>query len=242
MYSPDSGIPDRGSFEKACDSGRVRIFLVDGSPITQLGIHAVVESSDSLEIVGTAHDLSCDSDGICRLAPDVVIVNAVSLSQKGLDGITEFAARAVGRRPRMLMIVNGQENAAARHVGAAVDGIILIRARAEEFVAVVKLVAAGYSIAIPERRRTEGKVSLRLEMEDRPATAGRDLAKALTRRELDVLHAVAKGYTNAEIARTMTLSESTVKSHIQNLLAKLGQPNRAGAVALAYEAGVIAGA
>jgi len=98
-------------------------------------------------------------------------------------------------------------------------------------------VAAGYSIAVPEPGPPDPG-----EIAAPPARSSHwNTIKLLTQREHDVLRAVAQGCTNAEIARLMTVSESTVKSHVQNLLAKLGLPNRTSAVALAYEVGMLNG-
>lgn len=228
--------------------GAVRIYLVDGSPITRIGIQAIIEPVRELEIVGTSADGGIDPEFIQRLDPDVVIVNSLSLPPRWPDSIARLCARASSQPQRVLLIVGEQENAVTRRARADADGIVLLQARPAQFVAAINLVAAGYSVDVPDQQpepgaaSAVGPASAAVPAAGRPARAPRwSAVRALTRRELDVLRAVAQGRTNAEIARMMTVSESTVKSHVQNLLAKLGLPNRASAVALAYEAGMLSG-
>jgi len=240
---------------EAAGPGAVRIYLVDGSPITRMGIHAIIESARGLEIVGFAHG-GIDAEAVQELDPDVIVVNSLSLSPQRLGSIARLSGRSSHAPQRILMIVGEQENAAARRARAGADGSILLQARPEEFVAAINLVAAGYSVDVPSADAAApqsgpdsagglgavGGAQGAGGAESRPARTPRwSTVKALTRRELDVLRAVAQGRTNAEIARMMTVSESTVKSHVQNLLTKLGLPNRASAVAVAYEAGVLSG-
>jgi DNA-binding NarL/FixJ family response regulator len=214
----------------------VRIYLMDGSPIVRLGIHAILAPVRGLEIVGTAHE-SASLEDIQELAPDVVVVNSLSLSRELLDLVRRLSDRTSRLLPRILMIVGEQENSAFQRAGADADGTVQIRARPDEFVAAVSLVAAGYFIAAPQPWTAQADKAAAPQ-----ARASHwSTIKLLTQRELDVLRAVAQGRTNAEIARLMTVSESTVKSHVQNLLAKLGLPNRASAVAMAYKAGMLSG-
>ena len=224
-------------FSGSAPSSTVRIFLVDDSPITRMGIHAIVRSAQGLEIVGTAHDGTVSPDDIQKLTPDVMVVNSLSLSKEQLDRVPHLSDHSSRVLPRILLIVGERENPAVRRARAGAHGTVQIRARPDEFVAAINLVAAGYSIAVPEPGPPDsGEVAAPLARSSHWNTI-----KLLTQREHDVLRAVAQGCTNAEIARRMTVSESTVKSHVQNLLAKLGLPNRASAVALAYEMGMLTG-
>jgi DNA-binding NarL/FixJ family response regulator len=207
---------------------------MDDSPIVRLGIHAIADPAHGLEVVGAMHDGVVSPEEAQRLAPDVIVVNSLSLPKERLDRLPHPFDRAAQPSPRILMIVGEGTSPALRRARASINGTVPIQATPDEFLAAINLVAAGYSVAAPEAA---------------PVGADRPLAgdlrwktiKLLTQREVDVLRAVAQGSTNAEIARLMLVSESTVKSHVQNLLAKLGLPNRAAAVALAYEAGMLNG-
>jgi DNA-binding NarL/FixJ family response regulator len=211
----------------------VRIFLMDDSPIIRMGIRAIVESASGLELVGATHDGTVSPNDIQKLAPDLIVVNSLSLSKERLDQVSHLSDSSSLMIPRILMIVGERENLTSS--GTRVDGTVQIRARPDEFIAAINLVAAGYSIAAPEQGRSAEAATLVAR------TPHWKTIQLLTRREIDVLRALAQGCTNAEIARLMRVSESTVKSHVQNLLAKLGLPNRSSAVALAYEAGMING-
>ena len=213
----------------------VRILLLDDSAIVRMGIRAIVESVSGLEIVGATHGGTVSSDDVEELAPHVIVVNSLSLSKERLDQVPHLSERVSRLSPRILMIIGEKETSTSRQAGA--DGTVQITARPDEFVAAINLVAAGYSVAAPDAG-TGGPGAVAT----RPArTSHWNTVKLLTNREVDVLRAVAQGRTNSEIARLMTVSESTVKSHVQNLLAKLGLPNRTSAVALAYEAGIVNG-
>jgi DNA-binding NarL/FixJ family response regulator len=219
-------------------NGTVRIFLIDSSPITQMGVRRIIDTADELELVGVTYSEHIDMESVQKLNPDVIIVNLLSVTQDSLENILESTKTNTGIPLRTLVIVGSRESAAAQQANLNADGFVLIQAQPREFVAAINLVAAGYSITTPERRRAARPDPHRLSDQLRRAYDSSRLS-VLTQRELDVLFAVAQGWTNAEIARKMVLSESTVKSHVQNLLTKLGLPNRVSAVALAYEAGIL---
>jgi DNA-binding NarL/FixJ family response regulator len=215
----------------------VNVLLVDASPLTQMGIRAILNKSRSLKLVGIAHDEHMAAEDISKLSPDVIIVNSVALAQKSFNTLmrTDFHP---GQRPRILIIINHTESATAHLENFGAHGFVHMQAQPEEFIAAINLVAAGYSVAAPVSQAEDGARPRRT-----PVGIGRFVngtrLDTLTQRELDVLDAVAQGWTNAEIAKKLILSESTVKSHVQSLLTKLDLRNRASAVALAYEAGML---
>lgn len=237
MDMPRSARGDDASHIKASDGNVIRILLVDSSPIMQAGIRAIIESARKLRIVAAGNEF-IDADRVQQLDPDLIVINSLSMPPDWHDRVDFLAKRGSGSPRRILMIVSDREDPAIRRVRAAVDGTVLLQAQPDEFLAAISLVAAGYFVAVPEqsaadpsKRQVNAKRSLK--------TSHNGVTKVLTNRELDILAAVADGCTNAEIAQRMTLSESTVKSHVQSLLTKLGLPNRASAVAMAYEAGVL---
>jgi DNA-binding NarL/FixJ family response regulator len=231
-----------GQQDDAChagplESGTVRILLIDSSPITQMGIRMIVETVDELKLVGIMHSEDIDAEAIRKLEPDVMLINLPSLPQDSLGRLAEFLKGDSKPSLRVLFMVNDWDSTAAHQVSASANGFIFIQAKLREFIAAINLVAAGYSIMVPERQAPQRDLfGLRSQLRKASRVSR---TSVLTRREVDVLYAVAQGWTNAEIARKLVLSESTIKSHVQNLLTKLGLPNRASAVALAYEAGIL---
>jgi DNA-binding NarL/FixJ family response regulator len=225
--------------DTTCDEGigygTVRILLIDSLPITRIGVKQIVESAHELELVGILRSDDIDAGSIKELDPDVIVINWLSLPPHWLTNMEQLAALNPDRATRTLLITSGPDGTERN-----ADGFVLIHARPREFIAAIRLVAAGYSIMIPGSPPA-GLPDLRCiaDQARTPPKVGGGRLNLLTQRELDVLRAVAQGCKNAEIARRMVLSESTVKSHMQNLLTKLGLPNRASAVALAYEYGML---
>jgi DNA-binding NarL/FixJ family response regulator len=220
------------------DEKMVRVLLIDGSPITQMGVRTVVETARELQLVGIVNSDDIDADGVRKIQPDVLLINLTSLLRDSLSRLADLLKPAAASALRILLIVNDWESTAAYPVSASAHGFLLIQAAPRELVAAIRLVAAGYSIMIPEHRAPRQHALVRVHEQLRNASDATRLS-TLTRREIDVLYAVAQGWTNAEIARKLVLSESTIKSHVQNVLTKLELPNRASAVALAYEAGIL---
>jgi DNA-binding NarL/FixJ family response regulator len=216
----------------------VRVLLIDASPITQMGVRTIAETVGEFQLVGIINSDDIDADDVRRIQPDVLLINLTSLFRDSLTRLADMLNHATAPAFRTLLIVNDWESTEAHPVSARAHGILLIQAAPHELVAAIRLVAAGYSITVPERRAPRQRGIVRIHEKLRNSSDVNRLS-SLTRREIDVLCAVAQGWTNAEIARKLVLSESTIKSHVQNMLTKLELPNRASAVALAYQAGIL---
>ncbi|MFF3491638.1 response regulator [Streptomyces sp. NPDC002795] len=210
------------------------VLLVDDEPLVRAGLRAVLEAQPDITVVGEAADGAAVVPLVRELRPDVV---AMDVRMPLLDGIeaTRAVLRGAERPPKILVITtfeNDEYVYGALRAGA--DGFLLKRARPEEIVHAVRLVAAGESLLFPAAVR-----KLAAEYGSSAARAALERA-ALTEREGQVLRLMARGLSNAEIAADLVVGTETVKSHVSAVLTKLGARDRTQAVIAAYESGFVA--
>ena len=213
----------------------VRVLIVDDDNLMRAGLRAVLSADDSIEVVGEAADGATAVTHTVALEPDVVLMD---VRMPGGDGI-EATRRIVAARPetRILMLTTFEDDdyvIGALRAGAA--GFVLKRIQPEQLIAGIHTVAGGDSLLAPQITRTV--------VEHLGGSAAADPAatrrlQQLTPRERDVLELVARGLSNGEIATTLVVEESTVKSHMKRILAKLHLRDRVHAVILAYESGLV---
>ena len=194
----------------------VRVLLVDDEELVRGGLRAILAASDDVEVVGEAADGAVLVPLVTSLHPDVVLMD---LRMPLVDGIA--ATRDLHRRlpepPKILVVTTfgDDENVyAALHAGA--DGFLSKRARPDEIVDAVRLVARGESLLFPSAIRA-------LAARHAPR-AGRVTGPDLTAREADILRLMARGRSNAEIAGELYLGLQTVKTPRQQLAAQAGGP------------------
>jgi DNA-binding NarL/FixJ family response regulator len=211
----------------------IRVLLVDDQSLVRAGFRMVIDSQPDLEVVGEA----CDGlDGVRQATasrPDVVVMD---VRMPVLDGIE--ATRRIVRldpAPRVVVLTTFDldENALAA-IRAGASAFLLKDARPEEMLAALRTVHAGDAVIAPSTTR-------RLLDHLAPALDGAAVraVTALTDREREVLVAMARGWSNGEIARRLVVSEGTVKTHVGHILAKLDARDRVQAVVVAYEAGLV---
>ncbi|CAM3437853.1 response regulator transcription factor [Isoptericola cucumis] len=214
----------------------IRVGIVDDEPLVRAGLRVILDSEPGLTVVGEAEDGSQVPALVADTRPDVVLMD---VRMPHVDGIA--ATRALGnaeRRgatvPRVLVLTtfeNDDHVLDALHAGA--QGFLLKRARPEEVAQAVRVVARGDSLLFPDAVR-------RLVASSGGADAGDGLRDArLTDREGEVLRLMAGGMSNAEIAGELYLGVETVRTHVGNVLAKLGVRDRTQAVVRAYESGFV---
>jgi len=213
----------------------IRVLIVDDQALVRAGFHAILEAQPDLEVVGEADDGVGAIEQARALRPSIVLMD---IRMPRLDGIE--ATRRLCADPDwpgrvvVLTTYDADENVwDALHAGAS--GFVLKTTTAGELVHAVRTVAAGKELLAPEvtRRLVHEFVS-----RPRPGAQPQPLAE-LTDREAEVLRLVAAGRSNAYIALEMFVAESTVKTHINRLFAKLGVRDRVQAVVLAYESGFV---
>ena len=204
----------------------ISVLIVDDHPVVRDGLTAILGTQPDLEVVGTAGTGTAALREVAALAPDVVLMD---LQLPELGGIATTAAIRE-RHPQVQVLVltsydSDADIVAAIEAGAV--GYLLKDADRDELCGGIRAAAAGRSALSPA---VAAKVLARMRGETAPG---------LSTREIDVLHAVARGHSNKQIARTLHISEATVKTHLLHIYAKLGVDDRTAAVTAALDRGVI---
>ena len=215
----------------------VRVLLVDDDPLVRAGLRMILSSADDLEVVGEAGD-GAEAVGAVRThRPDVVLMD---IRMPGTDGLTATAAvTALPEPPKVVVLTTfGVDDYVFRALEAGAAGFLLKDTPPRDLIAAVRVVAAGDAMLSPSVTRTLiGHVAGAGETGRRNAARAR--LAPLTDREREVLVAVGRGLSNAEIGRELYLSEATVKTHVSRLLLKLGCANRVQVAILAHDAGLL---
>ncbi|NNG36717.1 response regulator [Nakamurella aerolata] len=201
----------------------VRVVVVDDHPVVRDGIKGMLSQDDRLEVIGEAADGAEAIAVVTKVRPDVVVMD---LRMPGTDGVAAIRAlRAAGSPAHILVLTTYDTDRDIRTaVDAGADGYLLKATPRSELVDAVLRAAAGQSVLGPT-----AAASLMARRRD----------AELTDRELQVLAAIAKGGTNREVAKELLVSEATVKTHLLRLYPKLGVRDRAAAVRVAYERGLL---
>jgi len=210
----------------------IGVLLVDDEELVRTGLRAILDAESDMRVLGEAGDGSEVPGLVRRLRPDVVLMD---VRMPDVDGIatTRHLTTALADPPRVLVLTTfGNDGYVYDALRAGATGFLLKRARPAEIVRAVRTVAGGESLLFPAAVR------------DLVATRGRTRGDALrgaglTEREGEVLRLMARGLSNAEIARELVVGVETVKTHVGNVLAKLGARDRTQAVVAAYESGYI---
>ena len=213
----------------------VRVLLVDDDDLMRAGLTAVLSSDESIDVVGEAPDGRAAVDRAIELRPDVVLMD---VRMPGLDGIAATRELlAVSPDVRVVVLTTfEQDDYIFGALSAGASGFLLKRTRPEELIAAIHTVAAGDSLLSPSVTRT---VIQRVAGQPAPDAAAEARLDELTARERDVLELIARGLSNGEIAATLVIEESTVKTHVRHILRKLRLRDRVQAVIFGYESGLI---
>ncbi|GAA0268283.1 response regulator transcription factor [Cryptosporangium japonicum] len=217
------------------------VLLVDDQALMRMGFRLVIESEPDLDVVGEASDGAVAIDQVRALHPDVVLMD---IRMPGMDGI-EATGRIVAEHPssRVLVLTTFDvDEYAFAALRAGASGFLVKSAQPAELVDAIRTVASGNSVVAPRvvRRMLDLFASHLPDAADGAARNDLDpRLRALTPRELEVLGCIAEGLSNAEIADRLVLSATTVKTHVGNILAKLGLRDRVQAVIAAYEFGLV---
>ncbi|KQV77011.1 LuxR family transcriptional regulator [Aeromicrobium sp. Root344] len=207
------------------------VMVVDDEPLIRRGLRAVVDAEPDLEVIGEAVDGTEVVPLARRHRPDVVLMD---VRMPRIDGIraTELLLAAFDQPPHVLVVTTFENDEYVYDaLRAGASGFLLKRAGPEQVVEAIRIVARGESLLFPAAIRSMARTHV-----------GTPRARrwSLTEREEEVLRLVAQGASNSEIAETLFVTVETVKTHVSNVLAKLGVRDRLQAVIEAYETGFIA--
>jgi DNA-binding NarL/FixJ family response regulator len=212
----------------------VRVLLADDERLIRAGFRMILNAEPDIEVVGEAADGHEAVAAARRLRPDVVLMDIRMPGLNGIDATTRLLEDEDGPRVVVVTTFDSDEYVfAALRAGAS--GFLLKDAPEDQLIAAIHTVADGGTLLAPSVTRR----LLDHYARHSPTTSSHDVVSELTRRETEVFHLVARGLSNAEIARELWMSEHTVKTHVAHLLAKLGVRDRVQAVVLAYESGLV---
>ena len=217
----------------------ISVLLADDQPLLRRGFRMILEAEGDLIVAAEAADGEEAVDLARRHAPDVVLMD---IRMPGIDGIeaTQRIAAADTHVRVLVLTTFDLDEYAFGALRAGASGFLLKDVRPAELVAAIRTVAAGNAVISPRvTRRLLEEYTRVLPLSASQMQERYPQLSTLTEREREVLIAVARGLSNAEIAASLFVSEATVKSHVGRILAKLGLRDRVQVVVLAYEAGLI---
>jgi len=212
----------------------IRVLLADDQRLVRSGFRMILGADPELEVVGEANDGVEAVSAARELSPDVVLMDVRMPRVDGIEATRQIGMMAEPPRVLVLTTFDLDEYVfAALRAGAS--GFLLKDAPEAQLLAAIRIVADGGSLFAPAVTR---------RLIERFADLGQPAAPplavdALTAREVEVLHLLARGRSNAEIAAELVVSEHTVKTHVAHVLGKLGLRDRIQAVILAYECGLV---
>jgi DNA-binding NarL/FixJ family response regulator len=213
----------------------IRVLVVDDQELVRSGFCVILDAADGITVVGEAADGAAAVSQAAAHAPDVVLMDIRMPGMDGLEATRRITSGAAAPKVVMLTTFDLDDYVyAALRAGAS--GFLLKDSPRHDLIAAVRAAAAGDALLAPSVTRRLIEAFARRPPEASPSPS--QLA-SLTARERDVLLLLARGRSNAEIAAVLFVSEATVKTHVGNLLAKLGLRDRVQAVILAYETGIV---
>ena len=213
----------------------IRVVLADDQELVRSGFAMILDAQPDIRVVGEAGDGDAAIAAVRDHDPDVILLD---IRMPGVDGIEAAKVVCAGTRTRAIMLTTfDRDDYVYDALYAGASGFLLKDVRRDDLVHAVRVVAAGESLLAPAVTRR--LISDITRHRPRAAATASDRLSVLTERERETLRLLGRGLSNAEIAAAMVVSEHTVKTHVSNVLAKLGIRDRVQAVIAAYETRLI---
>jgi DNA-binding NarL/FixJ family response regulator len=215
----------------------IGVLIADDEALVRSGFRMVLEAEDDLEVIGEAATGRQAIDSARRLKPDVVLMDVRMPELDGIAATREIAGGESDASTRVLILTTFDlDEYVYEALAAGASGFLLKDAPPEQLIAGIRVVASGEALLAPAvtRRLIEDFSRARPAHAERPPGADE-----LTPRELEVWGLLAQGLSNSEIADSLVVGETTVKTHVARVLMKLGLRDRVQAVVLAYESGLV---
>jgi DNA-binding NarL/FixJ family response regulator len=213
------------------------VLIVDDQALVRAGFRMIIDAEEDIEVAGEAADGAAAVSEALRLRPDVVLMDVRMPNVDGIEATRRLLA-ADGLETKVMMLTTfDMDEYVYDALKAGASGFLLKDVPPEQLVDGIRTVAQGEALLAPSVTRRVIDEFVR-----RPPSSGRKLppqVAELTARELEVLMLIAKGLSNAEIAKELFVSETTVKTHVAHVLTKLDVRDRVQAVVLAYECGLV---
>jgi DNA-binding NarL/FixJ family response regulator len=216
----------------------ITVLIADDQPLQRLGFRMLLDSNPDTEVVGEAENGADAVRRTTELHPDVVLMD---VRMPGMDGIeaTRRIVAASGRSRILMLTTFDLDEYVHAALRAGASGFLLKDAYPEELLAGIRAVAAGDAVIAPAlTRRLLDEFARHLGAAAPDGRPTDPRLATLTDREREILIAIGRGWTNGEIAERLVLSESTVKTHVGRVLAKIGARDRIQAVIFAYDLGL----
>jgi len=212
----------------------IRVLIADDQELVRTGFRVIVNAEPDLQVVGEAADGLQTIEAVARLHPDVVLMDIRMPNLNGIEATRRVAAQP--RPPRVLILTTFDlDEYVYDALRAGASGFMLKDAGADELLHAIRVIAAGDALLAPTITRKLIEDFVRRP----PANPSPAALAELTPRELEVLGLLAGGLSNSAIAAQLILGEATVKTHVARIFSKLGLHDRAQAVVLAYESGLV---
>ncbi|MFB7295286.1 MULTISPECIES: response regulator [Streptomyces] len=213
----------------------IRVLVADDQAVVRTAFSGLLNTQDDIEVVGEAEDGEQAVLGAAELRPDVALLDIRMPRLGGIDAAREIVAASNGATRALMLTTFGLDEYVYDALSAGASGFLLKDATFPELLHAVRVVAGGHALLAPE---ITGRLIAEFARQRVSAPPKRSI-EGLTAREAEVLVLIARGLSNADIADRLTITDHTVKTHINRLFAKMGLRDRAQAVILAYELGLV---
>jgi len=217
----------------------IRVLLVDDHAVMRAGFRMILETEGDIAVVGEA---ATGAEGVAAaiaLAPDVICMDVQMPDMDGLEATRRITADRQVTASVVIVTTFDRDDYLFQALAAGASGFLLKNAGPEELITAVRVAAAGDALLAPAvTRRVIERFAAGTEPQPPTPTPAADIPVELTDRETEVLRLLARAMSNGEIARELYIGEATVKTHVSNVLQKLGARDRVAAVVYAHRHGL----